>query len=71
MLKYNLLTDEVVWMRHYSLRVDSMSISPDENTIYMPTGEASSGASGKLSTPTAEMLVRQSIVEGSARIIRW
>ena len=71
LLKYNLMTDEVIWTKHYPFGVDSMSISPDGNTIYMPTGEAASGASGKLSTPTAEMLPHQSIVEGSARITRW
>ncbi len=39
MLKYNLMTDRVVWMKQYPFGVDSMSISPDGNTIYMPTGE--------------------------------
>jgi hypothetical protein len=43
MLKYNLMTDEVVWVKHYPFGVDSMSISPDGNTIYMPTGELVSG----------------------------
>src|SRR5215831_10090968 len=44
LLKYNLMTDEVVWTKHYPFGVDSMSISPDGNTIYMPTGESASGA---------------------------
>jgi len=39
MLKYDLMTDEVVWAKHYPFGIDSMSISPDGNTIYMPTGE--------------------------------
>jgi hypothetical protein len=43
LLKYNLITDEVVWAKHYPFGVDSMSISPDGNTIYMPTGESASG----------------------------
>jgi hypothetical protein len=43
LLKYNLMTDEVVWTKHYPFGVDSMSISPDGNTIYMPTGESASG----------------------------
>jgi len=43
LLKYNLMTDEVVWTKHYPFGVDSMSISPDGNTIYMPTGELDSG----------------------------
>jgi len=42
MLKYNLMTDEVEWAKHYRFGVDSMSISPDGNTIYMPTGESTS-----------------------------
>jgi hypothetical protein len=42
MLKYNLMTDEVVWSKHYPFGVDSMSISPDGGAIYMPTGEAAS-----------------------------
>jgi DNA-binding beta-propeller fold protein YncE len=43
LLKYNLMTDKVVWAKHYPFGVDSMSISPDGNTIYMPTGESASG----------------------------
>jgi len=39
MLKYNLLTDQVVWSRTYPFGIDSMSISPDGTKIYMPTGE--------------------------------
>jgi DNA-binding beta-propeller fold protein YncE len=39
LLKYNLMTDQVVWTKQYPFGVDSMSISPDGNTIYMPTGE--------------------------------
>jgi len=42
-LEYNLMTDEVVWAKLYPFGVDSMSISPDGNTIYMPTGESASG----------------------------
>jgi DNA-binding beta-propeller fold protein YncE len=43
MLKYNLMTDEVVWVKHYRFGIDSMSLSPDGNTIYMPTGESGRG----------------------------
>jgi len=43
MLKYNLMTDQVVWAKQYPFGIDSMSISPDGNTIYMPTGELASG----------------------------
>lgn len=39
MLKYNLMTDQVVWAKQYPFGIDSMSISPNGNKIYMPTGE--------------------------------
>jgi DNA-binding beta-propeller fold protein YncE len=48
MLKYNLMTDKVVWAKRYPFGVDSMSISPDGNTIYMPTGELTSGGIWKV-----------------------
>jgi hypothetical protein len=48
MLKYNLMTDEVVWSKHYPFGVDSMSISPDGDRIYMPTGESASGGIWKV-----------------------
>lgn len=41
MLKYNLLTDTVVWTKNYPFGIDSMAITPDGNTIYMPDGVAS------------------------------
>jgi hypothetical protein len=43
MLKYNLMTDKVVWAKRYPFGIDSMSISWDGNKIYMPTGELASG----------------------------
>jgi DNA-binding beta-propeller fold protein YncE len=43
MLAYDLRRDVVLWQQHYSFGVDSMSISPDGKTIYMPAGELSSG----------------------------
>jgi hypothetical protein len=48
MLKYNLLTDHVVWAKQYPFGIDSMSISSDGNTIYMPTGELASGGIWKV-----------------------
>jgi YVTN family beta-propeller protein len=48
MLKYNLMTDHVVWAKRYPFGVDSMSVSPDGNTIYMPTGELASGGIWKV-----------------------
>ncbi len=41
MLEYNLLTDTIVWNRNYTFGIDSMDITPDGKTIYMPDGEAS------------------------------
>src|SRR5581483_9436172 len=43
MLAYNLTTDAIIWNKTYSEGVDSMAITPDGKTIYMPTGEAASG----------------------------
>jgi DNA-binding beta-propeller fold protein YncE len=41
--KYDLVHDVIVWNKTYSFGIDSMSISPDGSTIYMPTGELASG----------------------------
>jgi DNA-binding beta-propeller fold protein YncE len=41
LLKYNLLTDTVVWTKNYNFGIDSMAITPDGKTIYMPDGVAS------------------------------
>ena len=48
LLKYDLIQDKIVWTKSYSFGVDSMSISPDGTTIYMPTGEESSGGIWKI-----------------------
>jgi DNA-binding beta-propeller fold protein YncE len=48
MLAYNLRSDKVMWRRNYSFGIDSMSISPDGGTIYMPTGEVASGGVWKV-----------------------
>jgi hypothetical protein len=44
MLAYDLVGDRVLWTKGYAEGVDSMAITPDGRTIYMPTGEASPGA---------------------------
>lgn len=41
LLAYDLRHGRVVWQRHYSVGIDSMAISPDGRTIYMPAGEGS------------------------------
>jgi DNA-binding beta-propeller fold protein YncE len=38
LLAYNLLTNAVVWRQHYAHGIDSMAISPDGMTIFMPDG---------------------------------
>lgn len=43
LLAYDLMKDRVLWVHTYHLGVDSMSISPDGNTIYMPSGSGTSG----------------------------
>ena len=48
MLKYNLMTDHVVWAKQYPFGVDSMSVSPDGKTIYVPTGELAYGGIWKV-----------------------
>ncbi|MGB9405461.1 MAG: IPT/TIG domain-containing protein [Candidatus Acidiferrales bacterium] len=42
LLAFNLLTNTVAWTQSYTFGIDSFSITPDGNTIYMPDG-ASSG----------------------------
>jgi YVTN family beta-propeller protein len=42
MLRYDLASDTVDWTRTYSIGIDSMAITPDGSTIYLPDGEASS-----------------------------
>ena len=39
MLEYNLKTNSIVYAKSYPFGVDSMDISADGKTIYMPTGE--------------------------------
>lgn len=41
LMKYNLLTDKAVWTVNYNFGIDSMAITPDGKTIYMPDGERS------------------------------
>lgn len=40
LLDVDLLTDRVVWTQSYSHGIDSMAITPNGRTIYMPDGEA-------------------------------
>lgn len=40
-LKYDLLTDQVIWNTAYSHGVDSIALTPDGSSIYVPSGELS------------------------------
>ena len=40
-LAYDLLAGKIVWTRQYDHGIDSMAITPDGKTIYMPAGENS------------------------------
>ena len=42
LIKYNLVTQSVVYKQAYNFGVDSFAITPDGKTIYMPDGSASS-----------------------------
>lgn len=42
LLAYDLLTDKVLWQKTYAHGIDSMAITPDGKTIYMPDGETAS-----------------------------
>ncbi|MEA2209267.1 MAG: hypothetical protein QOF54_1744, partial [Solirubrobacteraceae bacterium] len=43
-LAYDLVKQAVSWTRSYPEGVDSMAVSPDGHTIYLPVGEASSAS---------------------------
>jgi DNA-binding beta-propeller fold protein YncE len=45
MLRYDLASGRVVWSRTYPEGIDSMAITPDGSTIYLPSGEAADAAS--------------------------
>jgi DNA-binding beta-propeller fold protein YncE len=40
-LAYDLVAGKIVWTQHYNHGIDSMAITPDGKTIYMPAGENS------------------------------
>jgi DNA-binding beta-propeller fold protein YncE len=42
LLKYDLVAGHLIWTKSYSHGIDSMAISPDGKTIYMPDGELTS-----------------------------
>ncbi len=41
LLKYDLLAQSIIWQKTYAHGIDSMAITPDGKTIYMPDGELS------------------------------
>ena len=53
----DLATDKILWSRNYTPGVDSMALSPDGKTIYMPGSEADrnpDGGNGSSLTPSPE-----------------
>ncbi len=48
LLAYDLRRARVVWKRDYTTGIDSMAITPDGRTIYMPDGEGSSSHLGRV-----------------------
>lgn len=64
MLKYDLVRDRLVWRRDYDTGTDSIAITPDGKTIYMPAGEASDSGQWYLVNP-ANGAVRGSIEAGA------
>lgn len=44
LLAYDLVNERVLWRRDYANGIDSMAITPNGRTIYMPTGENSMGS---------------------------
>jgi DNA-binding beta-propeller fold protein YncE len=48
LIKYNLLTNQMVWVKNYPFGVDSFSITPDGQKIYMPVGENSASTLWKI-----------------------
>lgn len=42
LLEYDMIAQRIVWQKTYGHGIDSMAITPDGKTIYMPDGEASS-----------------------------
>jgi YVTN family beta-propeller protein len=39
--EYDLMTDKIVWQRSYSHGTDSLAVTPDGKTLYVPDGESS------------------------------
>jgi DNA-binding beta-propeller fold protein YncE len=67
LLAYNLLTDRVIWRRNYPMGIDSMAITPNGRTIYMPTGETAGTANRwRLIDATTGKLTGVSIKAGFA-----
>ncbi len=67
LLAYNLLTDTISWTKNFSFGIDSMDITPDGKTIYMPDGEASyDGTWHVIDATTGNVLSAINIFNGAA-----
>lgn len=51
LLKYNLLTNSVVYTKSYNFGIDSLGITPDGKTIYMPSENSQVVICGTLLIP--------------------
>jgi DNA-binding beta-propeller fold protein YncE len=64
MLAYDLLSNTIAWTHSYPEGVDSMALSSDGKTIYLPVGEASSASTWDV-VEAANGNIRASIAGGS------
>jgi len=52
LLRYDLLSNRVQWMRHYAFGIDSLAITPNGRKMYLPTGESTEGDSWEVIHPS-------------------
>ncbi len=64
MLAYDLVSGKIVWQRHYRTGADSIAITPNGRSIYMPVGEASNAGTWEI-VDTATGRITGSISAGS------
>ena len=63
MLAYDLLRNRVIWQKDYDTSINSIAITPNGKTIYMPVGEGSGDGTWEIVNP-ANGAVTGSIVAG-------
>lgn len=71
LIKYNLVTQSVVYKQAYNFGVDRFAITPDGKTIYMPDGSASSdGIWHSINTASGQVTGSILTASGVRRMIR-